>query len=73
MGTAPPLPLAIEHNPHYVANMAAVMFHKEMPSTLTQVAQRAFKSQEQVTQLTQQLQELVVTQQPLLTQAFKMP
>jgi len=69
--TAPALPLAIEPPPQYAAEMAAVMLHKEMAPILTQVAQTALESQEQVRQLEQQLQVLVVPQPSPLTVAFQ--
>jgi len=71
MRTAPPLPLAIEPPPQYAAEMAAVMWHKEMVSFLTQVAQTAFESQERVRHLEQQLQVLVLSQPAPLTVAFE--
>jgi len=48
MRTAPPLPLAIEPPPQYLAEMAAGMLDKEMAPILTQVAQTALESQERV-------------------------
>ena len=71
MRTAPLLPLAIEPPPQYAAEMSAFMLHNEMALILTQVAQTAFKLQERVRQLEQQLQVLVVPQPALLTVAFE--
>jgi len=71
MRTAPPLPLAIEPPPQYVAEMAAVMLHKEMAPIWTQVNQTALESQERVTQFEQQLQVLVIPQPALLTVPFE--
>jgi len=51
--------------------MAAVMLHKEMASSLTQVGQRALESQEAVRQLEQELEVLVVPQPAPLTVAFE--
>jgi len=46
MGTAAPLPLAIEPPLQYPVDMAAVMLYKEIAPILTQVAQRALEWQE---------------------------
>jgi len=71
MRTAPPLPLAIEPSPQYVAEMEAVMLHKEMAPILTQVTETALESQEQVRQLEQQLHVMVVPQPAPLTVTFE--
>ena len=70
MGTAAPLPLAIEPPLQYPVDMAAVMLYKEIAPILTQVAQRALEWQEWVRQLEHQLPLFVVPQPAPLTVAF---
>jgi len=71
MRTAPLLPMAIEPAPQNAAEMAALMLHKQMAPILTQVANMALESQEQVKQFDPQLQVLVIAQPPPLTLVFE--
>ena len=64
-------PLWLQPPPLYAAEMVAVILHKEMAPTLTQVVQTALESLERVKQFEQQLQVLVIAQPPPLTLAFE--